>query len=362
MIIYVSMLAVVVMGYLLHKVRIKNLNIGSKYRVSKSAVFLVFGYIIFWVGMRNSFVDTGVYISKFNSATAINIASLDFRFGSGWGFDIIEALFKTFISQNYHMWLMFLAIVTGACIAVTFYRYAYNFYYTMFLFVTATTFTWMMNGIRQFLVVAILFACTPLIEKRKWFTYCVIVLFCSTIHASCIIMIPLYFIVQAKPWERRTILLLIGVLLVLTFSSRFTNILDLMLSETKYGNVSEKFIGDDGVNPLRVLVYSVTPILAFFGRKIMSKEDRIVNVFVNMSIITACLYAVGVVTSGILIGRLPIYTQMYEYMLLPYVIDRCFTPDSRRILYLGSIVGFLIYFYLMTQGIYYSSEFTGRIY
>lgn len=361
MIIYLSMLVVVYIGYMMQKIRQSTHPYVNK-RASKTMVFWIFGYIVFWVGVRDAFVDTAAYIARFNLATLKELNYLDYTFGSGWGFTVIEVLFKTFISDNYHVWLMFLAIVMGVCIAIIFHKYSCDFYYTMFLFLATTTFTWMMNGIRQFLAVVIIFASTPLLEKKKWLPYCIIVLLCSTIHASCIIMIPVYFIVQSKPWRIQTILVIMGALLILVFASNFTDVLDVLLSETKYANVSEKFAVDDGVNPLRVLVYSVTTFLAFLGRKILAKENRIVDIFVNMSIITSGLYFVGMATSGILMGRLPIYTQMYEFILLPYVIERCFTPKSRKIMYIVSIICFLGYFYLMTRGTYYSSEFTGRIY
>lgn len=176
-------------------------------------------------------------------------------------------------------------------------------------------------------------------------------------------MIPIYFVAQMKPWKKGTWIVIAVVVFAIAFTSRFTSIMDAILAETTYAGLSDKFIGDDGVNPLRVLVFSVTPALAFLGRKMLERENsEIVNICVNMSIVTACLYMVGMVTSGILVGRLPIYTLMYEYILLPKVLTKCFNQSSSRILYALSFILFIFYFYLMSRGIYYSSSFTGRIY
>ena len=38
---------------------------------------------------------------------------------------------------------------------------------SVFLFMTSCQFSWMFNGMRQFLVAAIMFACTDLILKKK---------------------------------------------------------------------------------------------------------------------------------------------------------------------------------------------------
>lgn len=361
MIIYVSMLVVVFIGYCLQKTVVDVRRRDT--RAAKFLVFLTFGYIIFWAGIRNRFVDTAAYISKFIGTQWQDLYSLEISFDSGWGFDLLMILFKTFISDNYHAWLMFLAIISGTCLAIVFWRYSSNYYYTLFLFLSMIGFTWLMNGIRQFLAVAIIFACTPLLEKKRWLPYCIVVLLCVTIHATCIIMIPAYFVVHGKPWTKKTMLLIVATILILFFTSKFTNLMDSVLADTKWADVTAntEFAADDGVNPLRVLVFSVPTILAFIGRKRMNDENVIVQIMTNMSILTTCIYAVGMVTTGVLFGRLPVYIELYSYILLPYVINKSFTKNSRLLLYVASIVCYLFYFYLMTRGMYYSSELTGFI-
>ena len=354
MIIYWSMLLMVLLGYLFDKRKSK--------KTSKIIAILVFSYMIFWVGIRDGFVDTTAYIRAFNQASINDLSSIDFSMGSGWGFELIMIIFKTFISSNYHMWLMFIAIITGTCIARFFYKYSDNFYFSLFLFIATTNFAWMMNGIRQFLVVAILLETVPLLENQKKWTYFLVILICSTIHFSCIFLIPLYFIFISKPWNLKTILLLVVVLFIITSTSSFNSFLNTVLRETTYSDSVEQFMGDDGVNPLRFLVYSITTILAFVCNKCMKNESKEIQIAVNMSIITTSLYAIGMVTSGILMGRLPIYTQIYQYVLLPKVINKGFTKDSSKLMYALCIVCYILYFYIMSKGMYYTSEITGRIF
>jgi hypothetical protein len=108
-----------------------------------------------------------------------------------------------------------------------------------------------------------------------------------------------------------------------------------MLTDTQYegavGEVIEQ--GDDGVNPIRVLVYCVPPILAFIGRKVISKDnDPIINLSVNMSVVTAALYLIAMTTSGVLIGRLPIYTSLFDFILLPYITSKLFSGKTAQII------------------------------
>ena len=87
MIVYVSMILVVCLGYCIQNIRTRGIRTVGK--VSKIAVFLTFGYIIFWVGMRNAFVDTAAYIAQFSQASWANFTYMEFTFDSGWGFDTL---------------------------------------------------------------------------------------------------------------------------------------------------------------------------------------------------------------------------------------------------------------------------------
>ena len=60
-----------------------------------------------------------------------------------------------------------------------------------------------MNGMRQCLAAAILFIFNDLIVKGKFKLYLGVVLIVSTIHASALIMIPVYFIVRQDAWSKK---------------------------------------------------------------------------------------------------------------------------------------------------------------
>ena len=361
------MFIVLAFFYIIHHSNRQTRNLTDDNKPNKSIAFVVFAYIIFWAGMRNSFIDTFAYKQTFEWISWEHLSTLDFSFNSGWGFDFLTIIFKHLISKDSQHWLMFVAIVSGLCIGITFYKYSHNYFYSVFLFLATTNFTWLMNGIRQFLAVAIIFAATPLIKENKWFKFLLIVLLASTFHGTALLMLPVFFFVRSKPWTSRTMLLFAGVLFVLFFTSSFTNILEEIFAETQYENIGDKILNDDGVNPIRVLVFSVTTILAFFARNHLPKDDIIVNIFVNMSLVTSGLYLIAMATSGILLGRLPIYTQLYQYMLLPYLIDKYFEKKTKNLVYFLSIVLFLFYFKISIDGFaatnrfYYSSDLTGAL-
>ena len=140
--------------------------------------------------------------------------------------------------------------------------------------------------------------------------------------------------------------ILIAVILAILYVDRFTDILETLLANTQYDDVVQQFEYDDGTNLLRVLVYSVPPALALIGRKQIKKADNpIVNLSINMSIISMGIYIVSMFTSGIYIGRLPIYFSLYNYILLPWELDFLFTKRSSILLKIAMTSLYLIFCY-----------------
>ena len=64
-----------------------------------------------------------------------------------------------------------------------------------------------------------------------------------------------------------------------------------------------------------------------------------------MSIVSVGFYVVSMFTSGIFIGRLPIYFSLYSYILLPWEIDNMFTKRSARLVYVMTICAYLAFYY-----------------
>ena len=102
----------------------------------------------------------------------------------------------------------------------------------------------------------------------------------------------------------------------------------------------------DGTNIIRVLVYSVPALLSLLGlNQVRAANSPIINLSVNCSIVTMALYLVSMVTSGIYIGRLPIYTTLQGYIAVPWLIENIFTKESAKIIRILMIGSFCMFFY-----------------
>ena len=374
MIIYWSMILWVVLIYFVYSMGHKeevmltdyNIQQGIQKKIPIAYAIVVFGYFVFWIGMRKHVADTSTYIGMFQSvpsdfSTAWNQINWE---GKNPGFDIFNIIFKCFISQDYQWWLMTIAIISGVCIMVVLRKYSCDFFFSSFLFMTLLTFTWTMNGMRQFICVAVLFLCCDWIKDGKFIRFLIAVLLMSTFHMTALLMIPIYFVARSKPWDKKIGLFIVGIILICIFAEPFFNGVDSALGNTAYAGATSQFEEDDGVNPLRVLFFAIPPFIAFWKRKELERyyeKNKMLQICINMSLVTAALYFVGLFTSGILIGRLPIYCEVYDLILIPYLLFACFTKEERTIAKPIYVVLLVLFFYLYSVNLGYHSDMTGYI-
>ena len=191
-----------------------------------------------------------------------------------------------------------------------------------------------------------------LILKKKYAAMIILILVASTVHQSALLLIPFIFIAQGKAWNKKTIIFIIAIIIIISFVGNFTNILDSMLEETQYKNVVLDWqeSQDDGTNIFRVLVYAVPSILSLVGLRYIKEADNpLINLCTNMSIVAVGFYVISMFTSGIFIGRLPIYFSLYSYILLPWEIEHMLDEKSYKIVYALMIIFYLLFYLYSTS-------------
>lgn len=353
MAIYFFMLGWVVIWGIMSQIVAKQVCLGNEVyekRTNLFMAFITFSVIIFFAGLRSEVADTSAYISMFKDYPLLADAKEFITDPSARepGFRLFSILIKTYISQDFHIWLFIIASISGICVMYPLYKYSCNYGLSVFLFMVSCQFTWLFNGMRQFLVASILFACTGLILNKKPIPYIIIVLILCTFHKSALIMIPAYFIVSSEPWSKRTVLFVGGIVLAMLFTSQFTSLLDTVVENSDYATSMNEFKDtDDGTNPVRILVESVPIIIAFIYRnKIKDKLTSIIKISINMSLIASGLYIISkIARSGIMLGRLPIYFSLYNLILLPWLLNNIFEKNEKQLLYYIMIICYLGFFY-----------------
>ena len=317
-----------------------------------AAMILILPYIL-WAGFRsNAFGDTGAYQQAFRECASSfgEIGNYLANVTKDKGFYLLMALEKSIFGDSYTLFFLLLAAFQLLIIMWMCRKYSEDYWFSIFLFIASTDYlSWTFNGIRQFTAVVIAYAATPFILKKKYIPSILLILLASTMHQSALLMLPVIFIIQGKAWNKKTVLCILACLAALLFVDQFTNVMDSMLAETQYQNVVSDYQSwnDDGTNPLRVLVYSIPMILSLVGLKfIRAEDDPVISSTVGASAIACGIYITSMATSGIFLGRLPIYVSLWsQCILLPWEINHMFTERSARFVKIVAVLCYCVFFY-----------------
>lgn len=319
-----------------------------KVRMNYLFTFMMLAVLVYVTAHRGYIADTRAYLKQYSSIP-LNLESFrDYlSLQKDKGFVILTWLIKRIVGDQTILYLGTIATMQF-CLLLSIYRkYSESLVISLFLFIFSTDYmSWALNGMRQFLAATIIFLCLPFILKKHHIWIILLIALASTFHGSAWLVLPIIFIVQGPAFNRKTILILIASFGVIAVADQFTNILDVVLGDTQYTNVVSDWQGmqDDGTNVLRVLVYSVPVIVAFIQKKVIAEVNNpLINLCVNMSIVGVGLYIVSMFTSGIYIGRLPIYFTLYNYILLPWELKYLFSRGSDTFMNICMMLGYFLF-------------------
>ena len=349
--------------------------------VSRGFCILIFSVPLILIACRTGFGDTGSYLGYFKS---MPIFFYDFARSVRshedcrlfWG---IMTLIKIIINDHPQLLLAGLACFQAFAVEHVIRRYSPDLGLSMFIFLcSALLGNWMCNGIRQFTAVCILFMFTQWLVDKKWYCYLPLVLIVmganpilkrfgmetdlwllGGIHESAIIMLPIMFCLPGKPFNIR-VFAATFIILTLIFTGLFEDVMSGAVENTSYTRDLENAAADTGTNIIRVLVAMVPSILSLLKWQYfkVNKIPPFISMCVNASFITAAVYLASSFTSGIYVGRLPIYTEIYNLILLPWLIKHAYRENEKlmRILLIAGYTGFFAYQYLVQwDGLYKSS-------
>lgn len=314
-----------------------------------SAILLTMPLIL-WATFRSGFGDSLSYALIFqrSPATFEELQSYLASNNVDVGFYTFITVLKMMGVESYLTFFFIIASIQMWCMVYTFRKYGQNFWLCIFLFVASTDYmSWMLNGIRQFVAVCMVFAGFGLMVRRHHAAFIALVLLASTFHSSALLMIPFGYIMLGPAFNRKTILAIIATICVVPVIDVLLPFLESSLVDTKFSTImsNEIWANDDGTNIARVAVYSVPALMALVGRKyIQQANNPEMNLCINASVLTMAIYLVSSVTSGIYIGRIPIYTTLHGYMALPWIIDQIFEQQTARLVKFAMVVCYVGFF------------------
>jgi len=302
-------------------------------------------------GLRSNIGDTFFYkhIYEMNDFSWEYIQSQ-----KDMGFGVLQRILKSY-SDDPQILIFTTAIITNILIVIVLYKYSRMFELSTYIYIAGGLYLTSMNGMRQCLAAAIIFAATKFLINGSWMRYLLVVLFASTFHESALVLIPIYFLVRYKAWSRATfILLLCSVVIVFGFD-KFSAVLFSAIKDTEYGHYQN--FNEGGANIMRVMVNGAPLVIAYFGREKLRKIFPESDFIVNMSIIGFVFMIVS--TQNWIFARFSIYFSLYQLILISWVIKLFDEKDQRVIYYVLLICYFLYYYYesVISLNIIYKSDY-----
>lgn len=364
---------------------VKELSSDGVYDIKVQTFYciILFSIPFLIISLRTNFGDTASYIGELKglNVDGDNFLSHVNKRDHSKLFYGLEYLYKKYISKEAQSFFVVIALIQSLLLFKTLKKYSTNLGMSIFLFIASSMAAqWMCNGTRQFISVAILFACTDWIIKNKWYFYIPIAVllmgltpitsrlgladvpwYLDGIHQSTLIAIPMFFCIQGKPYNKKVWAVVVA-LVVLILSGGLDSVLNASVENTTYANDMKDVEADTGTAIFRVLVSAVPALMAFVARKKISQDDTppVITLSANASVISAVLYIASAFTSGIYVGRLPIYAEIYNLILIPWLIMHAYKAQ-REIITAIMIIAYTGYFYYqtLTWSGQYQSEILG---
>ncbi|MCS7461028.1 EpsG family protein [Paenibacillus doosanensis] len=313
--------------------------------------FFAVATLVLVSGLRNNIGDTYYYMYSYRLN---NFTWETIRANKDIGFGLFQMGLKQ-ISDNPQILVFSTALITNVLIIWVLYRYSKLFELSVYLYIACGLYTVSMNGIRQFMAGAIVFAATKYIYEGNWKKYICVVLFASTIHQSAFILIPIYFIVRRKAWTGASFALLFSAVFLAMGYGQFSNLLFSAIQDTQYSNYKD--FQEGGANVIRLAVQAVPVVFAFLGRDKLRQMDPRLDYIVNMCILGVVFMVIA--TQNWIFARFIVYFGLYNLILLSWIVH-LFVKREQKFIYYSIVVLYFGYFYyenVISLHMYYSSDY-----
>ncbi|MFV0560945.1 MAG: EpsG family protein [Enterococcus sp.] len=325
----------------LYELEEERLRVFSSEEVFISYKPILYGFLFFLLlavaSFRTGFIDTPTYRRLFEEAgnqwTVLMEQGISFE--SEFGFVLLmNGLNK--ITDNSQILLFFCALVILGTAFYMIKRYSVDiiFSFLLFLFLEYVD---GMNIVRQVFVGALFLLTLPLIQKKYFWRYVVVILLVSTIHMSAVICIPLYFLLRKRP-SSVPILLLIGVGLALyLYPSLLEQIVEGFFgTSSKYATYFHESEWQYGISPFRLLVQGAPLCLLLIyewkqrtAKKVDEEESPYYCIFANMMILNFLCNLLG--SNMVILARVAAYFSFASVLMIPYLLQRLLTKESYAI-------------------------------
>jgi len=322
-------------------------SVHSNKKGSVTLVFIIAVILSLFSGLRTGFNDTYAYIQGFINRIPPSfsyISEFNFSLWDNSGFFIYQVLIKQYISTDPQAFLLISAFIANFLFVFFYYKYSPKFSLTIFIYIASGLFVFSMAGMKQMFAMAIGIWAVHYYLNNKWIVFALLLLLAATIHPYILIYASAPLFIK-KMWSlREWVIIFFAVLGALYFEALLTLVID--AHEVMGEDLSYELLMGSGVNIYRLLVYAVTPALAFiYRKKLRALQNPILTLSVNFSVITFIFMFISLWGNPALLARMAIYFEPFSYLALTYIVMNCFRKGQRIAISALLILNYSLYFY-----------------
>lgn len=311
----------------------------EKFSLNRRAFWIPILSLSLFAGMRSYQVgtDTGSYVANYINNLDPNY--FEFNDNVEKGYQLFD-YFILHLTHNY-FWLFF---ITALFVVYSYFRlikkYSENYLLSVIIFVSFGTYTFFFNGLRQGIAMAIFtYAISALINKKLWL-YLIICLVASTFHISALVMMPFYFVVNAK------LKLIYKMVLVMLTTFIFASPLIKYMAEDNTRYEAYTAINDYGGMLTLAFYILIAAFILILKNKIRVKNEVFTGLLTLYLSGISLLIPIAMLGAGASGPQRILYYFSWTLMIILPVIINIF---KNKIVKLSFIILCILYYYLTTS-------------
>ncbi len=322
--------------------------------IFKRKIFLLFSFVELWflVSLRApTFVtDDFGYLEMFYYPSLCYVER---------GYCLLNNFIR-FLGTEPYILFGVLALLVFIGIAVFIYRYSANVILSVLSYICLMYIFNSLNGIRQFLALAIIFISFPLIQKRQLLKFILATLFACLFHKSAIICLSFYWLYNMKINLKNIFLITVGSIIVFVFFDQFSYLY------TSFGGSYAGYITREAEQGhLSVIIRLVLNMTIALSCLVFYKKGNILPGIKNtlpFSFLTicACISAAGALISlkAYMAERIVYYFYFFNIITIPNMLNQIRNKS------LKGLVSLLVLLCLVSYGavVLWSWEQKGIVY
>ncbi len=323
---------------------------GQRQVLEKGVIIAFVAVLVIVSTLRFGFIDTYaykiMYYSSRNNLEYVNSAPWDVE--AGW---LYVLYYLNFISKSPKLMLLLSALIINSAFVSVIYKYSSNVKLSLFLYF-CLNYLDTNNGLRQFVAASIIILAFPLLQKKKFIWYAILVYLAYLLHNSAIFCLIVAFVAYGNPFNIKVKAFLVFSVFLILFPGVANGLLGDIFSENKYSDYLEISEGM-GMGIARALVTGIIPgfLTVYYITKRKKQGVAISNeeaIILNFLLLNTAFVIMGSFMQYW--ARMGFYTAFACYAMLPKLFEEFFEdkPEMAAV----KMVVYPCYFFFFCYNIY----------